>query len=320
MWRKLGCGLLLQVLLSVTAGLVAGDCAQAAPPTIAVILPKTPAHLATIHQAFLKKFAELTTNWPPSHFYLQTPHDDYLSLRNSARKAVALNADLILAFGTSAALAAKAETFETPVVFADAIEPELIGLVTHDKRDSQLATGVRGNAPLQTLFKLLRELTNIKKLAVVLDGDPTDKQLTAIFKDVAGRRGLELVSINMREKKPADVLHAVVSSGADGMLFVEDEEKHLAVLKLALEQKIPVASIVPEMADQGALLVMEVSSEEQGEELAYITAAVLNGEYPEAIPVVTPHHTGIVINLNSAQQCGLQVPFEILSQATRVIR
>ena len=62
----------------------------------------------------------------------------YESLRNSARKAIALNADLILAFGTSAALAAKAETFETPILFADAVDPEAIGLVTQNKHDSQL--------------------------------------------------------------------------------------------------------------------------------------------------------------------------------------
>ncbi len=311
--------LLLPLLIVVTTGSVEVSHAQP-PAAIAVILPTTPPHLQTIYRAFLRRFTEISAGHPAPRFYMQAPNDDYLSLRNSARKAVALNADLIVAFGTSAALAAKAESFETPVVFADAIEPEAVGLVSSNKRDSQLATGVRGNLPLQTLFKLLRELTNTLKLALVLDGDPSDKQMIAIFKDAAGRRSLEVVPVNMKGKAPAEVMREITASGANGLLFVEDEEKHQAVLELALEKKLPSVSIVPEMAEAGALLVMEVSPEEQGEALAEITLRVMNGDYPEAIPVVTPRKGGIVINLNSAQKCGLQIPFETLSQATRVVR
>jgi putative ABC transport system substrate-binding protein len=243
-----------------------------------------------------------------------------MSLRNSARKAVALDADLILAFGTSAALAAKAETYETPVLFADAVEPEAIGLVTHSKKDSQLATGVRGNAPLQTLFKLLRELTPVSKLAIILDGDVGDKQLTAVFKDAAKRRAIEVVPVFTHDRSAAAVMRAVNESGADGLLFVESEEGQQPLMDLAFEQKLPMVSIVPGMAERGALLVMEVSPEEEGEALADMTKAVLDGEFPESMPVVIPHHTEIVINMKSAQMCGLQVHLEVLSQATRVIR
>lgn len=315
MWHRFYKLLLLPMVLAATAGL-----AWSAPPSIAVILPKTPPHLATIHAAFLKRFTEISANQAAPRFYLQTPNDDYLSLRNSARKAVALNADIILAFGTSAAMAAKAETFETPILFADVIEPEAIGLVTHNKRDSQLATGVRGNAPLQTLFKLLRDLTSAVKLAIILDGDPVDKQLTAVFKDAAGRRGFDLVPITIYEKTPAAVLGAVADSGAEGLLFIESEDRYQAIINLALEQKIPIVSTVPGMAERGALLVMEVSPEEQGAELADMTLQVLGGDFPEAIPVVVPRKSGVVINMISAQKCGVQVPFEVLSQVTRIIR
>jgi len=315
MWFRFYKLLLLPMLLAATAGFV-----LAAPPSVAVILPKTPPYLTTIHAAFLKRFAEILADQDAPRFYLQTPNDDYLSLRNSARKAVALDADIIVAFGTSAAMAAKSETFETPVLFTDVIEPEAIGLVTHNKHDSQLTTGVRGNAPLQTLFKLLRDLTSTLKLALILDGDPVDKQLTAVFKDIASRRGFDLVPIAVRDRTPAAVMRAVADSGAGGLLFIESEDRYQAIINLALEQKMPIVSIVPGMAERGALLVMEVSPEEQGVELADITLEVLNGVFPEAIPVVTPRKAGVVINLISAQKCGVQVPFEVLSQTTRIIR
>jgi len=320
MWSKFFSRLSVFVLLTAIAGLPGVTHAQSAPSAVAVILPKKPEHLTAIYDSFRKKFAQLMANRPEPRFYLQTPNADYLSLRNSVRKAIALNADLILAFGTSAALAAKAETFETPILFADAVDPEAIGLVTQNKRDSQLATGVRGNPPLQTLFKLLRDMTTTLKLAVPTDGDPTDKQLTAVLKDIAARRGFEVVPVNLREKSPAEGLQAVVNSGANGILFIKNEDKHIAVLSLAIEKKMPVISIVPEMVDHGALLGLETSLEEQGEALAEMTVKVLDGAYPESIPVETPRKAGIVINLISAQKCELKVPFEVLSQATRVVR
>lgn len=311
---------LLPLLLTAVAWLWQAGPAWSAPPSIAVILPSTHPHLATIHSVFLKKLAEISSNQPAPRYYLQTPNDDYMSLRNSARKAVALGADLILAFGTNAALAAKAESFQTPVLFADVIEPEAIGLVTHSRRDSQLATGVRGNIPLPTLFKLLRDLTNINKLALVIDGDVSDKPMTAVFKDAAGRRGIDLVAIPAHDRSPAEIVRAIVERGADGLLIVESESRYQALVDLALEKKLPTVSTVPGMAERGALLVMETSEEEQGEALAEITRKVLDGDFPEEIPVVVPHDSEVVINLNSAQRCGLQVPFEVLSQASKVIR
>lgn len=320
MWRKLCGGLLLQGLLLVVQGVACLPCAQAAPPTIAVILPTSPPHLAKIYEVFVQQFAGLPAGRTAPRFYLQHPNDDPMSLRNSARKAVALNADLIIAIGTSAALAAKAETFETPVLFADVIEPEAIGLVTQNKRDNQLATGVRGNAPLQTLFKLLREMTSVSKLALILDGDIGDKQLTAVLKDAAKRRGFEVVPISVRDKSAAAVVRAVTESGADGVFFVEDKEKFQPILDLAQEKKLPVISIAPGMAERGALLVMEVSPEEQGKVLAEMAKQLMEGAFPEHLPVAAPRQSGIIINLKSAQQYGMQIPFEVLSQATRVIR
>lgn len=320
MWRKLCSGLLLQGLLLVVQGLVCLPFAQAAPLSIAVLLPNSPPHLARIYEVFQQKFAALPTDQPAPRFYLQHPNDDPMSLRNSARKAVALDADLIIAFGTSAALAAKAETFETPVLFADVIEPEAIGLVTQNKRDNQLATGVRGNAPLQTLFKLLREMTSVSKLALILDGDINDRLLTAVLKDAAKRRGLEVVPISVHDKSAAQVMRAVTEVGADGVFFVEAEEKYQPILDLAQEMKLPVISIALGMAERGALLVMETSPEEQGTLLAEMAKQLIDGAFPEHLPVAAPRQSGVVINLKSAQQCGLQVPFEVLSQATRVVR
>lgn len=317
MWRKLCGGLLLQI---VAQGVVCLTFAQAEPLSIAVILPDSPPHLTKIYEVFAQRFAELPAGQPAPRFYLQHPNDDPMSLRNSARKAVALNADLIIALGTSAALAAKAETFQTPVLFADVVEPEAIGLVTQNKRDNQLATGVRGNAPLQTLFKLLREMSSVSKLALILHGDIGDKQLTAVLKDAAKRRGLEIVPISVRDKSVAAVIRAVAESGADGIFFLEARENYQPILALALEKKLPVISIAPGMAERGALLVMEPSLDEQGTLLAEMAGQLIEGEFPEHLPVAAPRQSGIVINLKSAEQCGLQVPFDVLSQATRVIR
>ena len=84
---------------------------------IAVVLVKDIPRYQNIHHVFAEEISLQST--APYQLYVQSPNDDFMSLRNSVRKAVAINADLIVVYGTSAALAAQMETRQIPVLFAD---------------------------------------------------------------------------------------------------------------------------------------------------------------------------------------------------------
>jgi ABC-type uncharacterized transport system substrate-binding protein len=67
-------------------------------------------------------------------------------------------------------------------------------------------------------------------------------------------------------------------------------------------------------------MVLETSSVEQGKKLAEMADQVLSGKKTHHIPLYIPHQVAFVVNLKIAREYGLQVPLQVLSVATRVVR
>jgi putative ABC transport system substrate-binding protein len=93
-----------------------------------------------------------------------------------------------------------------------------------------------------------------------------------------------------------------------------------ALLDYAAQARLPVISQVYGTADKGAFITLEADPEEQGELLAGIAARMLDGDMPEDVPLAMPRRVSLIINLKVAKQLGIEVPFPILLQTTRVIR
>ena len=69
----------------------------------------------------------------------------------------------------------------------------------------------------------------------------------------------------------------------------------------------------------GALISLEADPEEQGELLGEIAALMIEGDLPEDVPPKVPRRVSLVVNLQVAKKLGIQIPFSVLSQTTRVI-
>jgi putative tryptophan/tyrosine transport system substrate-binding protein len=91
-------------------------------------------------------------------------------------------------------------------------------------------------------------------------------------------------------------------------------------LDYAAQAGLPVVSQVCGAADKGALITLEADPDEQGELLATIAKRMLEGDLPEDVPPLLPRRVYLTINLKVAKQLGIEVPFSVLLQTTRVIR
>ncbi len=310
----------LYVIGCLLVGLMLPWQAYADERLVAVILTRDIPRYQAIHGVFVEKFAQ-----PQGvKLYVQRPSGDIMSLRNSARKAVAIGADAILTYGAAATRAAIAESFSTPVFYADVIDPMVQGFIPDHFTPGKNVTGIRGDAPVQTLLKHFQAATGANKLCALYQKNEmsADNQVESLRR-IAEGKGWDVLIKPFNPTMSASEIMAMVPAQSQSV-YCADSVTLLrqagALVEKASEKQLPVISQMPGMAEEGAFMVLETDSAEQGGHLADYLLRFLSGATLEDLPPERPHNVSLVINLKTANQLGIKVPFEVLSVTNRIIR
>ena len=289
---------------------------------ISVIMTDSNSPYQDVHSAFAYSLQPNCES--DCRIYVQTPNADSMSLRNSVRKAVALGAELIVTYGPSATLAAQAEALSTTTLFADVYDPVALKLISADKLTGHNMTGVRGDAPLQTLMKYFIEATKANTLAVLYDDASPEANLQKIIlQDHGTKRGAAVMLFPVVDLKDHDAALQSMPEGVDGLFLANSEHSETSfedVIGFADERQIPVFTQRSGAAEVGAFMVLQTSAVEQGEKVAEMAKAVLAGKNVEDIKMYKPHKVEFVVNLEVAKRYNINVPFQTLSVASRVVR
>jgi putative ABC transport system substrate-binding protein len=289
---------------------------------IAVIMANSQPRYHDVHAVFVESLQPVLSS--DDLIYVQTPNADFMSLRNSVRKAVALDADLIITYGPSATLAAQAESPSMPTLFVDVYDPVGLQLVSADKLTGRNMTGVRGDAPLQSLLTYFLEATQVNSLAVLFDSESTEANLQKdLIYNHCTKRGVVVTPLPVVKLSDHETPLQALPADVGGIFLANSEhsESHLEyVIGFADARKIPVITQRAGAAAFGAFMVLETSATEQGEKIAEMARAVLAGKKAEEIPMYKPHRVEFVVNLQVAKRYGLNVSFQTLSVASRIVR
>ena len=288
---------------------------------IAVVMANSQPRYQEVHAAFVKQAAGFCDK--DCRIYVQTPNADTMSLRNSVRKAVALGADIIVTYGPLATIAAKAELPPVPTIFADVYDPVGMEIVAAGTKTGRNMTGIRGDAPVQGLFKYFTDTVDVRKLGIIFDGHSPEALLQKqVLEETSHRKGIIVFSRQVGDAHNYLAALGDLPDDVDG-IFVASSERHQTQLGFITgytnARKIPVITQLAGAADQGAFMVLETSALEQGEKLAAIAGRVFSGESVQQIPMQTPHGISFVINLKQAKDLGIKVPIQTLSVASRVV-
>lgn len=287
---------------------------------VAVILTRDTPRYQAIHEAFAEKFGQ-----PKGvKLYVQIPNGDILSLRNSARKAVAIGADAILTYGATATRAALAESYETPIFYADVIDPMVQGFIPDHFTPGKHVTGIRGDAPVQTLLKHFQAATGASCLCALYQKDEmsADNQVESLRR-IAEKKGWEVLPRAFSRSMDATTIMGLVSGRCQGIYCADSLvllNQAAELVHKASERKLPVISQIPGMAEEGAFMVLETDPAEQGGHIADYLLRFLHGATLEELPPERPRNVSLVINLKTAKQLDIKVPFEVLSVTSRIIR
>jgi putative ABC transport system substrate-binding protein len=236
-------------------------------------------------------------------------------------------ATVITAFDTAAALAARAVTTKTPIVFSFGSDPVKIGLVASLNRPGANVTGVSflANSLPAKLFELLHETVPTAASVGFLvnpsnpnvESDMRDVQLSA---DALGQRLVVMKASTGGEIEAAFAAAVQQSIAAlhvdiDPFLFSRREQ----IVALAARNALPTVFARRDWVAAGGLMSYGASLSDAARQVGVYVGRILKGEKPADLPVQQAVKVELVINLKTAKALGLAFPLTLLGRADEVI-
>jgi len=255
-----------------------------------------------------------------------------------AAELVAQRADLIVAGGGPAAVAAKRATETIPVVFAIVTDPVALGLVASAEQPGGNITGATSLDPRQAdaQFALLRRvLPGIERVAILSDdtipGGDAEGMAPIDRANIAAARafGIQPQVVKLRGPGPGRpgvdfeaAFDTMAAAGAQAVVVLDTPIPFAArrrIGDLALARRLP-AMFAGGLRDGGGVVTYGTSVVEAWPLMADAIARIWKGERPGAIPVQVVTRRELVFNLHSAEAVGIAIPMALLAEADAVIR
>ena len=248
--------------------------------------------------------------------------------RNAATELSQLTLDVLVAFTTQPAMAAKAATKTIPIVFAVVSDPVDSGLVATLARPGSNATGVALMQPDLSAkqLQLLKEtLPQLSRVAVLWNAAHRGKMLE--FKEIetaAPVLGIDVLSVKVRTQDDFRSAFSTLDQQSIQALIVLTEP--LVVSQWADIRSFVTKRRLPDMYQDrsgpmlGGLLSYAPNVSEQFSRAGSYVVRILLGARPADLPVEQPTRFELVINLKTAKMLGLTIPQSILLRADEVIR
>jgi len=314
----------IALLLLLCAFVPASD-SRAAGKLVAALLTCDLPRYREAHKSFVKALVLKGYDQSNVEVITQTPNPDLISWSNSIRKFSAIGADVIVAYGTSATLAALREVDDIPVVFADVYGPVETGVARSMVSSGRNTAGISSKVPLVTLVRTAMELKPMRSLGVVC-ATREEGSLVQLkeARKITAQSGVALVEANLASAAGFDAALASLFAARVDCIYVTEctagGRNFEKIVHRANELKIPVISQMPGAAQRGAILSLEADPVEQGQLAAEYVARILAGKKIFHLPVVTPKRVDLIVNLRAAKILDLNVPFPVLTAATRVLK
>jgi putative tryptophan/tyrosine transport system substrate-binding protein len=227
-----------------------------------------------------------------------------------ARKIRASDSALVVAVGLKAALAAKLEIVDIPVLYMMILDP-LKHRLTADNM-----TGVLLDIPTDRQLKIMRAfLPTLRRIGMMYDPDKSAPKL----KEAASRASayeLRVQGFPVEHEKEVPQQLRTLLSESDALWLIPDstvltDESIRFILESAVAKQVPVVGFSSEFTRLGALLSMSVDYGEVGREAGLLAKRILNGEQRLPLTPVSVQRIRITVNQKTARYLGVTIPKEL---------
>jgi putative ABC transport system substrate-binding protein len=244
-----------------------------------------------------------------------------------AAELVALPVDVIVTWGTPAALAAKQATTTIPIVMGSIADPVSVGVVSNLARPEGNITGFSSqNVDLEVKrLELLKEL--LPQLARVgILGNAANPFLDVVLKKLRPTADQMRIALELVEVYNSDQIEGALvrldQARPDAVLVPSDNlllTKRREIAAALARSKLPAAYAIREFATAGGLIVHGANLGVLFEHAAGYVDRILKGTRPADLPVQLATEFELIINLKAAAALGLTIPPTLLGRADEVI-
>jgi putative ABC transport system substrate-binding protein len=250
---------------------------------------------------------------------------DYDRFASLAFELLERKSSVIIVTTIAAARAAQQVAPATPIVMTGLIDPVGVGLIASLARPGNNTTGISNMIQDMSAkgLELIREVVPTGKTVAVLF-NPNNPGSRLILEDVRSEAARLGMTIQPIEFKGSAALDAALETavGRDALLVVADStllDLRERIAGLALRNRLPTFSSIPEFADGGVLVGYGPSRRDSYRRAATYVKKVLGGAKPADIPVEQPTFVELSINMQTARALGLVIPNALVARAQRVI-
>jgi putative tryptophan/tyrosine transport system substrate-binding protein len=244
--------------------------------------------------------------------------------RELAEDLVALKVNVILTWGTEAALEAKRATKTIPIVMGAMGDPVGQGVVSSLAHPGGNVTGLTSlSADLEgKRLEILKEIVpNLSVVAVL--SNPTTRYAGPALQRM--RQAAEMLQIVLKVHEAHDAasldseLDRVIGERSRALLVLADtflEQQRRRIAQFALKARLPSVYTFREHVEVGGLVSYAPSYHDLFRSAIYVDK-ILKGAKPGDLPIEQPTKFELVINLKTAKALGLQVPQSLWCEPTR---
>ena len=247
-----------------------------------------------------------------------------------ATELVGLKVDILVAWSTPTALAAKQATNSIPIVAGVMADPVGDELVASLARPGGNVTGTTFLGPelVAKRLQLLRDVVpGLVRVAALWHphayGEHTMANIVKGIEDAARTLGMQLQLVPA--DSPDDIASAFSAMAKEHagafivmpspMLFGE----HRRIVELASNNRLPGMYQAREFVDAGGLMSYGANLDDLFRRTATYVDKILKGAKPADLPVERPTKFELVINVKAAREVGLTINRDILLVADEVI-
>jgi len=267
------------------------------------------------YNAATSSFKEtLPSEWEIVEYDLQ---GDLAQGRKLGRKIRATPARLVVAIGLKAALAAKLEVLDIPIISCMVLAPSKYDLT----QDNIVNVGLQ--IPIAHQFTLIQNLVpDLKRIGVLFDPAKTGHTVQQA-KALAAKRGLQLIDRPVSSPQDVPAMLRALVPNIDVLWLIPDstvltEDSLDFLLSTTLEARIPVLGFSSGLVRSGALAGLYVNYSKVGKQVAGLAEELLKGKSIPQGTLLPPENVSIAMNRQIAQYLGITVPPQLLAEADEV--